>query len=60
MFALENACDGTARLDSRGLPVADRRGHGLGTRSITAFCEKYGALCTYRLSEGWFSLRVVL
>ena len=40
MQELSNPCTGEVCFDRSGLPVAQREGHGLGTRSISAFCEK--------------------
>ena len=60
MFQIRNSCVGTVRFDERGQPLSDRAGHGFGTRSIAAFCRKYGAVCQYEQREGHFSLQVVL
>ena len=60
MFEVANTCAGEIRLDRNGLPVAGRRGHGIGTRSIAAFCEKHGAVCFYEVKDGWFRIQVVL
>lgn len=60
MFEIANTCAGKVRLDANGLPVAGRQSHGLGTRSIAAFCEKYGAACVYEAEDGWFRLQVIL
>ncbi len=60
MFEVANACAGEVRLDRNGLPVAGRRGHGTGTRSIAAFCEKYGAVCSCEGKDGWFKMQVIL
>lgn len=60
MFEVANTCAGEVRLDRNGLPLAGRRGHGIGTRSIAAFCEKHGAVCSYEVKNGWFKIRVVL
>ena len=60
MFQIRNSCVGTVRFDERGQPLSDRAGHGFGTRSIAAFCRKYGAVCQYEQREGQFSLQVVL
>lgn len=59
-FEIANTCDGEARLDESGLPIAGRKGHGIGTRSIQAFAEKYGAILDYALEDGWFRMRMLL
>ncbi len=60
MFEVANTYTGEVRFDGGGLPLAGRRGHGIGTRSIAAFCEKHGAACFYEAQDGWFKVRVVL
>ena len=60
MFEVANTCVGEVRLDQNGLPVTGRRGHGMGTRSIAAFCEKHGAVCSYEQKDGWFRIQLIL
>ena len=60
MLEISNPCNGPVTFDDRGLPVARREGHGLGSQSIAAFCQKYGAVCQFNQSDGWFRLRVIL
>ena len=60
MLEISNPCGGSVVFDDRGLPVARQSGHGLGVRSIAAFCEKHGAVCQYDLTDGIFRLRLVL
>ena len=60
MLEVSNTCDGRVSFDKEGRPVTAQRDHGLGVRSIAAFCDKYGALCTYELKDGWFRLKLAL
>lgn len=60
MFQISNPYDGVLSLDGEGRPVSDRAHHGIGTRSIAAFCEKHGAFADYKIENGWFHLRIVL
>ena len=60
MLEISNPYTGHVSFDSNGLPVAQREGHGLGVQSISAFCRKYGAVCQFDLTDGWFRLRLVL
>lgn len=60
MFEVANTYAGEVRFDGEGLPVSVRRGHGIGVRSIAAFCEKHGAACSYETKDGWFRIRVIL
>ena len=60
MLELSNPCTGEITFDTDGLPMARQDGHGLGCQSISAFCRKYGAVCQFALTDGWFRLRLVL
>ena len=60
MFEFSNPYTGTVRFDERGLPVSSRQGHGIGSHSIAAFCEKHGAAYQYTAENGQFTLRVIL
>lgn len=60
MMEVSNSYSGDVIINSYGLPVATERGHGIGTRSIAAFVEKYKALCDYQVKDGWFRLRISL
>ena len=60
MFRIANPFVGHVRFDEQGLPVASQEGHGLGVRSIAAFCEKNHALCTYQAQDNRFTLQVIL
>lgn len=60
MLEISNPCNEDVTFDAQGLPVAHREGHGLGVQSISAFCQKNGAVCQFELTDGWFRLRLVL
>lgn len=60
MFEVANTYAGEVRFDANGLPVSHQQGHGIGTRSIAAFCKKHGAACFYSAKDGWFRMRVIL
>lgn len=60
MLRVSNPCAGEVKFDERGLPVAQQSGHGLGTQSVCAFCQKYGAVCAFRQADGWFHMQVIL
>ena len=55
-----NPHDGEVRFDREGLPVARESGHGIGTRSIAAFAEKYGAVLDFQADETMFRLRLLV
>ena len=60
MLALSNPCGTQVTFDDRGLPLAQRKDHGLGVQSIAAFCEKHGAVCQFDLIDNWFRFILVL
>lgn len=60
MFEIANPCQGPIPFDDRGMPIAQTPGHGIGTRSISAFCEKHDACCACEVKDGWFHLKIAL
>lgn len=60
MFEFSNPYTGDIQFDEVGLPISPRQGHGVGSRSISAFCQKHGASYQYGTDNGRFSLRVIL
>lgn len=60
ILEISNPCSGNVAFDNNGLPVAQKEGHGMGTQSISTFCQKNGAVCQFDLTDGWFQLRLVL
>ncbi|WP_066460123.1 sensor histidine kinase [Anaerotruncus rubiinfantis] len=55
-----NTYGGEVRFDNEDLPEAQESGHGIGTRSIAAFAEKYGAVLDYQADETMFRLRLLV
>lgn len=60
MFEISNPCQDNIVFSKKGIPLSNEREHGIGTRSIMAFCKKYGALCSFSSADGWFTLKIVL
>ena len=60
MVEISNSYAGEIAFDQRGVPVADKPGHGIGTRSIVAFAEKHNALYLFRAENGWFKLQIAV
>ena len=60
MIEISNPYTGEVTFDPWGVPVADKPGHGIGTRSIVAFAEKYNALYRFHAENGWFKLQIVV
>lgn len=60
MIEIANPYAGNVRFDRQGLPITDAPGHGIGTRSIMAFADKYKALCQFRAENGWFKVQLAV
>ena len=60
MIEFSNPCAEEVQIGADGLPVTKGAGHGIGTRSITAFAEKNKAVCSFRMEDGWFKLQLAL
>ena len=58
MFRVSNPYQGEVSFDEQGRPLAKADGHGIGVRSIEAYCEKHGAYCTYEVSDGLFEVYI--
>lgn len=60
MIEFSNPCAEEVQIGADGLPVTKGAGHGIGTRSITAFAEKNKAVYSFRMEDGWFKLQLAL
>ncbi len=58
MFRVSNPYQGEVPFDEQGYPIAKEPGHGVGVRSIAAYCEKHGAFCDYEVSDGLFEVYI--
>ena len=60
MIMVRNTFDGTVSFGENGLPENHEEGHGFGSRSIAAFCEKNGGECRFKAEEKLFTLFMYL
>ncbi|MGM9942269.1 MAG: ATP-binding protein [Bulleidia sp.] len=60
MFEIENPYHGQISFGRNGLPKPHESNHGIGTRSIMAFCEKHNAFYSFSAQSGWFKLVITL
>ena len=60
MMEIANTYTGEIPFDRHGVPLADKPGHGIGTRSIVAFAEKHNALYRFWAENGWFKLQIAM
>ena len=60
MLEISNPCKEPVSFDEHGRPISTETGHGVGIQSVCAFCQNYGAVCEFRLSDGWFSVQLIV
>ena len=51
---VKNRFDAPVEFDEEGLPVTHVRGHGIGMKSLSRFCDKYKASVFCQQKDGWF------
>lgn len=56
MIKVSNSYEGTVEFDEKEIPQNREDGHGFGTRSIVAFCNKHGAFYRFLAKDGVFTL----
>lgn len=59
MLEVSNPYAGTITFSNDGLPMPDEYGHGIGTRSIMAFCKKNDVFYNFTAENGWFTVMIV-
>ena len=60
ILQISNPFAGKVMTDKDGIPVSEEKGHGIGTRSILAFCERNGAVANYKIENNNFALRILI
>lgn len=60
MLEISNPCGNDIAFSEDGLPLSKEQEHGIGTRSILAFCKKYDAFCSFSAENNQFTLKVIL
>lgn len=60
MFEIGNSYQDNINIGRNGLPQSREKGHGIGTRSIMAFCQKHNAFYAFTAESGWFTITVTL
>jgi len=58
ILAVSNRFDGDVPLSDDGLPFSNKAGHGLGTRALADFKEKYHATVLCSQKNGWFKIMI--
>lgn len=60
ILQISNPYNGDILTDADGRPLAREHNHGIGTRSILAFCEKNNAIVDYKISHDTFAVRILI
>lgn len=60
MLEVSNPCGNDVVFSMDGIPLSKEKEHGIGVRSILAFCKKYDAFCSFSAENGQFILKVIL
>ena len=60
MIMVRNSFAGQVEFDENGIPESREDGHGFGTRSIAAFCEKIGGHYQFKAEGTVFTLFMYL
>lgn len=60
LVEIVNPCSGEILFDENGYPVSREKDHGIGTKSVIAFCEKNGAEIIYSAGDNLFHVRMIL
>ncbi|MDE7284023.1 MAG: GHKL domain-containing protein, partial [Lachnospiraceae bacterium] len=60
MLEISNPCNDVVVFSQDGIPLSKEKEHGIGTRSIMAFCKKHNAFCSFCAENGQFTLKMIL
>ncbi len=60
ILSISNAYKGDITVDEDGFPVSDKPEHGIGTRSIKAFCRKYNTTVDYKITDEYVDFRMAV
>lgn len=60
VLEITNTYDGHVKLDESKHPITQEEGHGIGTRSILGFVEKYDGVLDYKVDDKLFRLRILI
>lgn len=60
LLEMENPCPADTVLGNDGLPVAQTKNHGVGSKSVIAFANQYGGELLYQIKAGVFRVRLLV
>lgn len=56
MIRITNSFNGKIKFNEDGIPVSDKKNHGIGTRFIAAFCHKNGGFYDFHADQNTFTM----
>lgn len=56
IIMVKNTFDGNVTFDEKGIPQTQEKGHGFGTRTIAALCEKVNGFYSFQAKDNVFTL----
>lgn len=59
MLQIRNSFDGIVAFNDDGIPLASKKGHGYGTRSIVTFCNQNQVFYEFDAVENEFTMRLI-
>ena len=60
LLEIENPYEGQIATDENGYPTSNRKGHGVGTKSVVAFAEKAADTLQYNTQNSLFQVRLII
>ncbi len=60
LVEIENPCNEEVTFDEAGYPFSDKKGHGVGTKSIRAFVENNDSVIKYTCEDCVFKVRMIV
>ena len=59
LLQVTNPYEGKIELDKKNQPIANNANHGIGTKSIKQFVDKYKLMLDYEVTEHYFSISII-
>ena len=60
LLEIENSYTGKIKTNEDGIPLSEKKGHGIGTQSIVSFAKKWNAELDYIISDKTFKVQMMI
>ena len=60
LLEIENPYTGKIKTNEDGIPLSDKKSHGIGTQSIVSFAKKWNAELDYLISDKTFKVQMMI